>query len=176
MTAKPDFATLDTTIKGKAGEAIVKADLEAKGYIVYTPTPNIPEPFDFFVWRSDAAFLVDVKTYNRLATTPAISIDLPDLDKYIKVEQQLRLKLLLYWVCTFEQAIFASTLENFRNGWTKNHKTKKATIHLQYTTFVRSLTLDECREIGYPTAMYNGVSRWFTSWNIEKQALNRKWL
>jgi hypothetical protein len=155
------FSDLPEYRKGKAGEAILKADFEAKGFVVYTPTPGVSEPFDFMLYRSDCVYLADVKTYNRLATTPAISIDTADLEKYIKVENRLNIKMLIFWVCTFEQAIFSSTLENFRNSCTKNQHTGKATIHLKHTKFMRWLNLDECREIGYPTMMYNGCTRYF---------------
>lgn len=156
-----NFAGSETLRKGKKGEAILRTDFEKSGFVVYSPTTGVSEPFDFMLYRSDCHYLVDVKTYNRLATTPAISIDLPDLEKYIQVEGKLKIKMLLYWVCTFEQAIFACTLERFRNACTKNFKTQKATIHLQETTFFRRLTREECQEIGTPPPMYNGVARWF---------------
>lgn len=159
MTAQNKFSEL--LEKGKIGEQVLKSDFEKSGFVVYSPTAEVSEPFDFFLYRHDVCFLVDVKTYNRLASTPAISIDLPDLEKYIAVENRLKIKMLLYFVDVFEQSIYAVTLERFRNASTRNYKTQKASIHLKETTFFRRLTLEECRMIGNPPPMYNGVARWF---------------
>jgi len=165
------FQDLPEYRKGKIGEGILKADLERAGMLVYTAPQGMSEPFDFHVFKPDfsASYLVDCKTYNRLATIPAISIDLPDLEKYIKAEIGLRTKMLLYFIDTFEGAIYRCSLETFRNTCTKNTRNNKATTPLKEMTYIRALTLDECREIGYPTPMYNGVERWFIDSRIDQQ-------
>lgn len=173
-----EFNQLPEYIKGKTGEAIVQAELTQSGLLVYPAPKGVSEPFDFIVFTSDCsrAFLVDCKTYNRLAKFPAISVDTKDLAKYIHCQNELRHKFLLYFVDVFEQAIYRCTLDAFRNTCKPNKHSGKSTAPLEIMEYIRPLTLDECREIGYPTAMYNGVSKWFTSGNIEKQASNRKWL
>lgn len=168
MTA---FATLPETIKGETGEGIVRADLLAAGMLVYTAPEDVSEAFDFFVLVPDysKAFLVDVKTYCRLANVPAISVDTKDLSKYIHCQNELRHKFLLYFVDVFEQAIYRCTLDAFRNICKPNKHSGKSTAPLEIMEYIRPLTLDECREIGHPTGIYNGVGRWFNDSRIEKQ-------
>jgi len=156
-----NFEDLETTKKGRIGERIVATEFTKNGFIVYPAPPNTSEYFDLFAFRLDKCYLVECKVVCRLATQPVVSIDLNDLPRYIQAEQVAKNPLLIYWVDVFEQCVYASTLTNFRSAHTPNKRQGKAQIHLQYTTFVRCLSLDECREIGYPTAMYNGKTRWF---------------
>lgn len=165
------FTDLPEYIKGKTGEGIVQAELTQSGLLVYTAPKGVSEPFDFIVFTSDCsrAFLVDCKTYNRLATVPAISIDTKDLGKYIHCQNELRHKFLLYFCDSFEQAIYRCTLDAFRNTCKPNKHTGKSTAPLEIMEYIRALTLDECRAIGYPTGMYNGAARWFIDSRIENQ-------
>jgi len=166
-----DFATLPETIKGEIGEGIVRADLLAAGMLPYAAPENISEAFDFFVLVPDysKAYLVDVKTYCRLATVPAISIDTKDLAKYIHCQNELRHKFLLYFVDSFEGAIYRCTLDAFRYECTPNKHSGKSTAPLKIMEYIRPLTLAEIREIGHPTPIYHGVERWFNDSRIENQ-------
>lgn len=165
------FSDLPQYIKGKTGEAIVLAELAKSGLLVYPAPAGVSEPFDFFVLTSDYSklYLVDVKTYSRLATVPAISVDTKDLSKYIHCQNELRHKFLLYFCDSFEQAIYRCTLDAFRNTCKANKHSGKSTAPLEIMEYIRALTLDEIREIGYPTPMYHGVERWFIDSRIENQ-------
>lgn len=165
------FTDLPEYIKGKTGEAIVQAELTQSGLLVYHAPGGVSEPVDFIVFTSDCsrAFLVDVKTYNRLATVPAISVDTKDLAKYIHCQNELRHKFLLYFCDSFEQAIYRCTLDAFRNTCKPNSNTGKSSAPLSIMEYIRPLTLAEIREIGHPTPMYHGVERWFNDTRIENQ-------
>jgi hypothetical protein len=165
------FTELPEYIKGKIGEGIIKAELTGSGLLVYPAPDGVSEPFDFFVLTPDwaKAYLIDVKTYNRMATVPAISVDTKDLGKYIHCQNDLRHKFLLYFADSFEMAIYRCTLDAFRNTCKPNRHTGKSTAPLSIMEYIRALTLDECRAIGYPIPMYNGVDRWFNDSRIEKQ-------
>lgn len=164
------FADLPEYIKGKTGEAIVQAELTKSGLLVYSAPGGVSEPFDFIVFTPDfKAYLVDVKTYCRMATKPEISVDTNDLAKYITAQNELRHKFLLYFCDSFEQAIYRCTLDAFRNTCKANKHSGKSTAPLEIMEYIRALTLAEIREIGHPTPMYHGVERWFNDSRIEKQ-------
>lgn len=165
------FTDLPQYIKGKTGEAIVQAELTKSGLLVYPAPGGVSEGFDFIAFLSDysKAYLIDVKTYNRLATVPAISVDTKDLEKYIHCQNELRHKFLLYFVDSFEGAIYRCTLDAFRSTCKANKHSGKSSAPLSIMEYIRPLTLEECRAIGYPTPIYHGVERWFIDSRIENQ-------
>lgn len=151
-----DFHDLRTARKGEAGERIVRQILEARGWTVYS-APDGPHPIDFIAWNGERWIAADAKTYPRRACCLDTGIDAQDYRKY----QRLPFPVLLFFVDSIEQAIYAAFLEELAGERTEAHG--KVFFPLERLKIVRRLSPSELRAIGAEKEpeRYQGIRKYF---------------
>ena len=140
------FTQLHTTVKGYAGEDIVRRILEGLRWTVYDSKADRPHVVDFICHRSGKRlFAVDVKTYPRRWCCPDTGIDTRDFEKYQGFENEHRIPVHLVFVDEIEQAVYGGRLRYLARHASPDGR--KVYFPLERMRLHRHLFADELEEI-----------------------------
>lgn len=89
--------------KGEAGELIVRAHLERKGWIVYKPHTDGAHAFDILaIFQKKKAIAMDVKSKCRMNFYPATGIDQRHFEEYTAFSEKHRMP---FWVVFVDEGL-----------------------------------------------------------------------
>lgn len=98
--------------KGDIGEAIVKAHLESKGWVVYKPVTDGAHCFDILcIKQKKTAIAIDVKAKSRLNKYPATGINQNHFEEYKAFSDKHNMPFWLIFVDEGQKTIYGNCIE-----------------------------------------------------------------
>jgi hypothetical protein len=156
------FNNLDTTIRGTAGEEIVQAYLQAKGWDIFPHAPGVKAKVDSFAMRPNTTGIdviaVEIKTYARRYAYNQTGIDIADYFTYCEIIKTVPLTIV--FVDAYEECLYGLPLH-------KTHERaifegNKCYFHLSDCQKMRDLTRAELSSIGWTKNIdYTNVPKFF---------------
>ena len=158
-----NFLELETARKGKLGEELVKKHLARRGVYVYSPEKGLPHPCDNMGIKEEAAFFIEVKTYARQYRFTRTGIDIPDWNKYQRLQEINKRPLLLFFVDVFEGLIYVAPLARLIGHEEVRPTQRKVYFPLALFTPFEALTPEDLAELGpmERPERYEHVPRYF---------------
>lgn len=99
--------------KGDVGEAIVKAHLEKKGWVVYQPVTEGAHCFDILcIKQKKTAIAIDVKAKSRLNKYPATGINQTHFEEYKAFSEKHSMPFWLIFVDEGQKKIYGNCIKS----------------------------------------------------------------
>lgn len=143
--------------KGDIGERIVRAYLEAKGWVVYRPETEGPHCFDMLSIREKrTAIAIDVKAKARLNRYPATGINQKHFEEYFAFSKKHNMPFWLVFVDEMQREVYGNTIEELEKPreidgrkypMVMEWKTPTRIWPLSVMKTISKLTEEHCKEL-----------------------------